>query len=304
MAEQRDRPWAGQQQGIAGRRRGVSLTGGEPAAAERLAAAQQLPLVLQPEAPGTDLIAWAASRRARILALLLGNGGILFRGFRLGGGPELERFIRVLADDLLDYTYRSTPRTAVGGKIYTSTEYPADQSIPMHNEMSYASSWPRKICFFSMQVAATGGETPLADSRKVLARIAAPICRRFVERGVMYVRNYGGGLDLPWQDVFQTRDRAAVEAYCRRHGIDLEWRGEQQLRTRQVCQATARHPQTAEELWFNQAHLFHSSSLDAALRELLLREVGEQGLPRHAYYGDGSPIEEEALREVRNAYGR
>ncbi|WP_267188558.1 TauD/TfdA family dioxygenase [Pseudomonas aeruginosa] len=39
-----------------------------------------------------------------------------------------------------------------------------------------------------------------------------------------------------------------------------------------------------------------------ALARALLDEVGEQGLPRNAYYGDGSPIEAEVLDTIRAAY--
>jgi alpha-ketoglutarate-dependent taurine dioxygenase len=270
----------------------------------RLAPGQTLPLVLSPHALGEDLTAWAMGKRDRIEKLLLANGGILFRGFRLAGAPDFERLIATLSDGLLDYTYRSTPRSEVSGKIYTSTEYPPEQEIPMHSEMSYTRSWPRKIWFYSVKTAESGGETPIADNRKVFQQIDPQIRERFIDKGVLYVRNYGSGIDLPWQNVFQTADRAEVEAYCRSAGIEFEWYGESELRTRQVCQATARHPETGEEVWFNQAHLFHVSSLDPALREFLLEELGEEGLPRNTYFGDGSPIEESALDEIRRVYAR
>jgi alpha-ketoglutarate-dependent taurine dioxygenase len=45
-------------------------------------------------------------------------------------------------------------------------------------------------------------------------------------------------------------------------------------------------------------------SLDPDLREFLLEELGEAGLPRNAYYGDGSPIEDEVLDEIREVYRR
>ena len=67
---------------------------------------------------------------------------------------------------MLDYSYRSTPRTLVNGKIYTSTEYPAEQFIPLHNEMSYARDWAMKIWFYCIKPAAKDGETPIADSRR------------------------------------------------------------------------------------------------------------------------------------------
>jgi alpha-ketoglutarate-dependent taurine dioxygenase len=118
----------------------------------------------------------------------------------------------------------------------------------------------------------------------------------------MYVRNYGGGADLPWQEVFQTREPTEVEAFCRDHDINVEWLPEGRLRTRQVCQAVVRHPKTGRMLWFNQAHLFHVSSLEPDIREAMLEVFGQDELPRNSFYGDGSPIEEAVLEEVRQVY--
>lgn len=109
------------------------------------------------------------------------------------------------------------------------------------------------------------------------------------------------GLDLPWQEVFQTSDPEAVGQFCRTQGTEYEWEGDRRLRTRQVCQAVATHPQTGEMVWFNQAHLFHISGLPTEVRAALLSAYQEDELPRNAYYGDGSRIEPEALAEVRRA---
>src|SRR5579864_4533516 len=160
-----------------------------------LAPGQSLPLVIE-TAADLDLLAWAAGKRQAIDRLLDRHGGILWRGFRLAGAAQFEQLIAGLGDDRLDYTYRSTPRSEVGGKIYTSTEYPPELAIPHHNEMSYARSWPRKIWFLAMQAAASGGETPIAASHRVLAAIDPEIRREFDAKGVMYLRNYGSGLDL------------------------------------------------------------------------------------------------------------
>ncbi len=172
----------------------------------------------------------------------------------------------------------------------------------MHNEMSYARAWPLKIWFYCVTPATSGGQTPIADSRKVLARISPRVRDKFAERQVMYVRNYGHGVDLPWQEVFQTNDPHEVERLCRNVGMEFEWKPGDRLTTRHVCQAIAAHAQTNEPVWFNQAHLFHVTSLDEASRELLLQRFGEDELPRNAYYGDGSPIEPAALDEIRNAF--
>ncbi len=284
-------------------RQAVSLGGETLVRAEPLAPGNPLPLLVTPTVDGLRLLDWAREQRDFLDQSLLRHGGVLLRGFAMTL-EELEPMLRatVGGEELLEYTYRSTPRRQVAGNLLTSTEYPADQSIPMHNEEAYTRRWPMRIGFLCVQAAAAGGETPIADSRRVLAAIPEAVRAEFARRQVMYVRNYGERLDLPWEDVFQTSDRQAVERFCRDAGIEYEWRGANGLRTRQVCQAVARHPELGEEVWFNQAHLFHVSSLPAEVREYLLAELGEEGLPRHARYGDGGAIEPEALDAIRAAY--
>jgi len=284
------------------RRKAINLSQEELIKRNFIQSGTTLPLVIQPALDGLDLVNWAANNREFIDTNLSKSGGILFRNFNMTSATDLERFIRAISGELLEYTYRSTPRNQVSGNIYTSTEYPADQSIPLHNEMAYSRNWPLKIWFFCVKSAEQGGETPIADSRKVFERISPKIKEQFMERKVMYVRNYGDGLDLPWQNVFQTDNKAEVEDYCRKAGIEFEWEGSNHLITRQVCQAVATHPKTGEMVWFNQAHLFHISSLQPAVRELLFAKFNEEHLPRNAYYGDGSPLESSVLDEIRDAY--
>jgi alpha-ketoglutarate-dependent taurine dioxygenase len=268
-----------------------------------LAPDQPLPIIIQPAVDGLDLIKWAAAQQAYLTDLLARHGGILFRNFAVRTVDQFEQFVGATTNSaLLEYTYRSTPRSQVSGNIYTSTEYPSDQVIPFHNELSYARAWPLKIWFFCVTPALEGGATPIADSRKVYARIPDSVKTPFIEKGVMYVRNYGEGLDLPWQNVFQTNDRSAVEAFCNSAGIMYEWKGGDRLRTTQVCQAVARSPRTGEMVWFNQAHLFHASSLPPAVYAMLLAEFQAHELPRHTFYGDGSPIPADALEAIRQAY--
>jgi alpha-ketoglutarate-dependent taurine dioxygenase len=262
-----------------------------------------LPLVLEPAIGGLSLVDWAASNRQHLEQELLRYGAILFRGFKVNTVAEFEQFMEACAGELLEYSYRSTPRTQVSGKIYTSTEYPAHQTIPLHNEMSYTRRWPMKIAFFCMEVAEAGGETPIADSRRVFQRIDSLIRDRFGRRRVRYVRNYGNALDLTWQNVFQTESRAEVEEYCREAGIEFEWKEDDRLKTSDVCQAIAEHPRTGEAVWFNQAHLFHVSSLQSEIRESLLKSVGGEA-PRNAFYGDGASIDEGDLEKIRRAYER
>jgi alpha-ketoglutarate-dependent taurine dioxygenase len=285
------------------RRQAVKISSTDLVKVELLQQEQPLLLVIQPTVEGINLVSWATSNRDAIASWLLQHGGLLFRNFNVREVVQFEQFIQTLSGTLLDYSYRSTPRSQVSGKIYTSTEYPANQSIPLHNEMAYSLSWPMKIWFCCLKSAQQGGETPIVDSRKIFQRLDSKIKDKFIQKKVMYVRNYSDNLDLSWENVFQTKNQLKVEDYCRSAGIELEWKdGGKHLRTRQVCQAVATHPKTGETVWFNQAHLFHVSSLNPEVRQTLLSTIKEEDLPRNVYYGDGSPIEASVLDEIREIY--
>ena len=267
-----------------------------------LSEGQTLPLVVQPGSPDVDLSGWAGTNAKLIETELLKHGAILFRGFNVGEVAGFNRFTRTVAGELLDYREPSSPRTEVGDKIYTSTEYPATQWIQLHNEMSYSHRWPRKVFFFCLTPAEQGGATPIAHGGQVFQSLDPKLRERFIEKKVMYVRNFGGGLDLTWQHVFGTADRSEVERYCRVAGIEFEWKGGDRLRTRQVRQAVLTHPSNGAKLWFNQAHAFHVSTLESAVREALLSEMRAEEIPRNAFYGDGSTIETPVIDEIREVY--
>ena len=280
----------------------ISISTRELAQMTVLDAEKGWPLVVDANIVSLDLAEWAAGHVSDLNAQLQKTGAILFRNFNVDSIDKFKSFVHLISPELLEYNERSTPRTEVSGEIYTATEYPAELCITLHNESSYSANWPMKIWFYCAQPAVEGGETPIADSRKVFELIDPKIKERFIEKKVMYVRNYSDGVDLPWQTVFQTTDRSAVEDYCRSASIEFEWKDATHLRTRQIRPATAIHPVTGQAVWFNQAHLFHVSSLTPALRESLLSLVEETELPRNSYYGDGSAIEESVLDEIREVY--
>ena len=263
---------------------------------------KRFPMVMEPNAAGMDLVAWAESNHEFLERRLLEAGAVLFRGFKVEGMVQFEQFARAISGELLDYRERAAPRREVGARVYTSTEFPADQSIPLHHEMAYSHNWPSKIWFYCAQPPQQGGSTPISNDREVFNLIDPKIKDRFIEKGVMYVRNYGEGLDMSWQVAFQTDLRSAVEEYCRQAQTQFEWREGDRLRTRQVRQTTVRHPKTGETIWFNHAHLFHLSNLPAEVREALLSEFKDDEIPRNAFYGDGSPIESSILDEIREVY--
>src|SRR5262245_25458990 len=262
---------------------------------------QTLPLVMR-SGGHVDALAWLRRYRAIIERRLCEYGATLFRGFQIDSAEKFREFATALTGDLLEYKERSSPRHEEGDRIYTSTDYPPEYPIYLHNEHSYAKRFPMKLLFCCMIPAEEGGQTPLADTRKILASIDVNTRRKFAEKKWMYVRNFGVRFGLSWKTAFQTSDPAEVESYCARAGIECEWRPDGGLRTRQTRPATFLHPRAGEQVWFNHATFFHPSTLPAAISRALQASFSEEDLPNNTCYGDGSPIEPETLAALRSAY--
>lgn len=286
----------------AARRKAVSVSQQSLVKERLLAPDVQLPWLIEPAVAGMDLARWTAENQAELEQKVLQYGAILFRGFDITSPEAFNQVIESLSPGALEYMFRASPRTRVGGNIYTSTDYPADQVIFAHNEHSYSPRFPLRLFFYAHQPSATGGETPIGSSRLIKQRIPEQILETFREKKILYVRNYGDGFGLPWQAVFQTEDRQKVEEYCASVGIDVEWKANNRLRTHQVGPALVRHPRTQEEVWFNHATFFHISTLPASIRNSLEANFSAHDLPTNTFYGDGSAIEPEVLQQLRKIY--
>ena len=263
---------------------------------------QRLPLAFYSPSTASDPLVWAIENKKMLEDGLAEYGAVLLRGFKKYNAKELEDFIQKTSGDLLLYRNRSTPRSLISGKIYTSTEYPADQIIHQHNESCYTHDWPARLFFCCITAARRGGETPISDSRKVLKVIPKEIVDRFERGCITYLRTFTPGLRLTWQETFQISDRVQMQKYCKKNDIMADWLTDGRLRIRQTLQATAVHTLTGERVWFNQAHLFHVSSLPNEVRTELEKNHPQDELPRNAFYGDGENIDNKTLDIVRQAY--
>ncbi|MFK8017901.1 MAG: TauD/TfdA family dioxygenase [Gammaproteobacteria bacterium] len=261
-----------------------------------------VPLLMHVDATGQKVLDWAKQNQPDVERLVRENGALLLRGLNIMSSRQFGQLLSSLFDsELIEYSYRSTPRTELRGRVYTATEYHSDQVIPQHNENAYSNRWPMRIGFLCTHPAETGGATPISDSRVVRDRLPDKIRQKFEDKGVMYVRNYSD-IDLPWTGGFQTEERSDVEAVCSANDITFERLDDNALRTTQVNPAVATHPDTNMPIWFNQAHLFHVTNLDPDTRASMLNIMSEDRLPKNTYYGDGSPIEPEHLDAIRALY--
>lgn len=272
---------------------------------------QKLPLIVEPAEDKKDaadlnlLLETARGKRDFFREKLLAHGALLFRGYAVADVAGLERFVGAFSggEKLFSYAGGVSPRNPMsGGGVYTSTEYPAQYGLSLHNELSYADVYPRHLYFCCLIPATAGGETTLGDSRRILRKIDSQIVELFKNKKICYVRNLHGGRGsgYSWQEAFETDDRREVEECCRKIGAEFQWRPNGALRVTQIRPAVIRHPLTGEEVWFNQADGFHPSNLDAETYRTLLEMFGSEDEFRlNVFFGDGSPIDLQTLAHIR-----
>ncbi len=274
---------------------------------------KNLPLVIEidrgdrPNVTSETVIDLCLNHRDFLHRQLLKWGALLVRGGPALAPHDFARFVREFSGrSLIDYVGGASPRIKLGEGVYTSTEYPQNYTLPLHNELSYTYHWPDHLFFHCVTASGQGGETSLGNSRAILKGIDEKVVGEFKRRGIRYVRNLHGGQGsgYSWQEAFETEDRRVIEDYCRAGGVSFKWREDGGLILSEVRPATAWHPATGEEVWFNQADGFHPSGIDRETYELLISTMKEEEFRLNSYYGDGAPLDLAALGHAREVMRR
>ena len=81
-----------------------------------------------------------------------------------------------------------------------------------------------------------------------------------------------------------------------------QWRPDGGLRTWQRRSAVVRHPITGQPCWFNQIAFLSEWTIDPELREYLVDEYGEDGLPFNTRFGNGDAIDADVVQRINEVY--
>jgi alpha-ketoglutarate-dependent taurine dioxygenase len=248
-----------------------------------------------------DAAEWAGAHRTLLAEVLLRHGAVLVRGLGVRDAALLGRLGAQLMESTVTDREAFARRRPLGGPVFSSLEWPSDQPMCMHHEQSYLLDVPRLLAIGCFTAPDSGGCTALADAEAVLAALPVPLVARFAEAGWTLTRSFKDVVGLPWRDVFGAADRDAAEKYCQDNRISCDW-GPDGLRTRQTRHAVLDHPITGRPVWCNQVAFLNEWTMDPAVREYLVMQLGADGLPFNTCYGDGEPIAPETIRTINEVY--
>ncbi|MFK4148691.1 TauD/TfdA family dioxygenase [Streptomyces sp. NPDC004065] len=259
------------------------------------------PPLLHLETPA-DPARWAAEHREALRAQVTEHGAVLVRGLGLRDADQVGSVFAALAGTLMTEREAFAPRELHGPRVYSSTAWPANQPMCMHHELSYAHEVPGLMLFACLTAPAEGGATALADAEEVLRALPAELSERFEREGWLLTRSYNDEIGASLEESFGSDDRETVENYCRAHAIEFAWEPDGTLRTRQRRSAVVDHPVTGRRCWFNQIAFLNEWTLAPEVREYLVDEYGQDGLPFNTRFGDGTPIGEDVVELLNSTY--
>ena len=247
------------------------------------------------------LINYTNTEYKNISKLLTKHGAILYRGFKVNTINDFEQLVSSLPIISTSYVGGDSPRTKLTKKVYTSTEYPNDQSIVLHNELTWSNNYPRYLFFYCEIPPLQGGETPLADSRELFRRLPSTLIQRYQRKKLKYIMNLhrGYGIGKSWQDVFETDSKIEVEHILNKRKIDYCWKSNNSLKMKEVVQPVIRHPKTNEWIFISQAHQWHPSNLDSDIYESLLSIMPETDFYHYVCFADDEPLNHNELEITR-----
>jgi alpha-ketoglutarate-dependent taurine dioxygenase len=227
-----------------------------------------LPLFIQPRDPALrdDPAAardWFQSNAEVFDAMLAEAGALVFRGFPVHDTAAFGALVDHYESPKFGYTGGSSPREQLAARVYESTHAPAEDVLQMHQEMAYLPTFPRQIAFWCRMPAVSGGETFLADMRRVTAELPPEFVRSVEKLGVNYNRNfrdlnastgssYLDTIHRSWQQAFSTVDREKPLRDCEAMGLKARWLEDGSLATDTLTPGMITHPATGERVWFNQ----------------------------------------------------
>lgn len=197
--------------------------------------------------------------------------------------------------------YGDLPKSGAAD-VFRTTPYPPEEDLLFHNEAAHTPRVPKYLFFYCHRAAETGGSTPISDGVRALELLDPLIADALRRHGLMYRRRFVEGLDVAWQDYFDTDDPAEVERHCRQNGLTLCW-SDGGLQVDYSTLAIGYLPDGRQSM-FHQVALHHPAFLPEEIREYFSAYDPEGRTPRDVLLGDGTPLSDEWARQIVEAQNR
>ena len=283
-----------------------------------------VPMLIAASNNKTTLLELLSEHHAKIMDQLNQYGAVLFRGFSCINPEYFSQAIELCGlgtrCSTKDY---DLPRTVLPNEIYTSSDFPAHISLPLHHEKPRSKNPPNHLYFCCVIPAEQDGGTLFANAAAIWRDIPKNIQDKIIEHGVVYKQFFHGKTmqaDVlkkilgeksvrSWSEYFGTDEKMPIEKKLTQEEVVWNWvnKGNDLLILNKLPGAL-KHPVTHQTLWFNASEYLNYysnllySELNAlpfykyiAMRYLILKDR----LPMVCHYGNGQPFSSKDIAEIK-----
>ncbi len=283
------------------------------------------PLVITPKTVRrfneTEFFAFVKNSRPWVYENLSRHGAILMRGFSNNGAGSLSKLCAALRPDRQFNAARSIPTpAALYENVFEDDCWLSETAQALHNAYSDCTIFPSfKILACDANAPQPGGTVTLANTRSMYESLSDELILEFERRGITYRRLFptidsykpDTGLEScrvhSWQNIFKTSDRDVVENKCRDNGLSYLWHSNGSVEIWNSAPACVSHTDTRDRVWFNQVHLFKSTSNNFIERKSLLSKlfsIVKSPASLDVNFSDGSAIPQSYLDEITAVHQR
>jgi hypothetical protein len=253
------------------------------------------------DAPADAPFPWLREMAATVRDQLLVGGAVLLHDLPLDGPDSLAEARAALGIAVHTPAEAFNNRSDFGNGILSPISWPDDRILCPFQESSFSQTFPSVVLTACISPPDGDGRAHLSDARRIADHLPAALAERVRRDGWTLTRAFHQGFGISWQEAFSVADRAELDELLTTAGIESEWLPSGSLLTVRRLPGVRTHPVTGEECWFNQLAFLNVGSLDPTERRIMIRSFGEH-LPMNTFFGDGSPLSDEELAAVQQAY--
>ena len=221
---------------------------------------------------------------------------------------EMREWAQAVGLPDMNYEGGTGHRDSLGSGVLSVGTEPHYTNIEPHSEMCFWTFYPRYILFGCTEIPASGGDTVIADNRRVSEDIKnTPTGQRISARGIRYIRNFSDAnrpQSIPstksWQEAFDISERAQLEDYCREKDWQLLQRDDGSVQVSYAEIGYEYDPKSDLNLLFTSM-----ARLGRAFDDWPpYNELPNEQRPYHMTYADGEDFSAEDLAVLSDAFAR
>jgi hypothetical protein len=205
----------------------------------------------------SSLEKWIQKNYAILRKRMCTDGGILFKGFDVKSPEDFEIVASSIEPNLCNtHDFDDGVRLWFTEHVYeASLSSIAQDNIPLsfHNEDAFVPYVPSTIMLCSLQASPFGGETLMADCRKVFASLPYKLQKKFLGRTIKNTFTMSDSIFLVNTRI-QKNEEEIIKLAKKYGSKDVYRLGESNTRFTFEIPAIIKHESSDDPIWFSRAH--------------------------------------------------